>query len=208
MLSLHEVLYNGKRMIGFHERTYTYRQESSEVPTRSEPQSSLWRLAPARTPRRNQAPWRRAQGLTGAALRRPATVVEMMKQLVTTLGNYEQEQLGLILPHEHIFVALSAHEDDAWKRATAGEVMPMMVPELDRAKAAGVTALVECTPVGVGRRPDIVAAVSRAAALPVVVPTGVYREPFVPRWVHDASVEALREWMLIKSKKVPSTLTT
>lgn len=120
----------------------------------------------------------------------------MTKQLITTLGNYEQEQLGLILPHEHVFVALSAHEDDAWRTATAGEVLPMMAPELERVRAAGVTALVECTPVGVGRRVDIVAEVSRAAGLPVVVPTGVYREPWVPQWVHDASVDALREWMV------------
>ncbi|HSM58886.1 MAG TPA: hypothetical protein VK879_22215 [Candidatus Sulfomarinibacteraceae bacterium] len=120
----------------------------------------------------------------------------MTEQLITTLGNYEQERLGLILPHEHVFVALSAHKDEAWKTATADEVSPMIGPELERASAAGVTALVECTPVGVGRRADIVAAVSRAAGLPVVVPTGVYREPWVPQWVHEASVETLREWMV------------
>lgn len=120
----------------------------------------------------------------------------MMAQLITTLGKFEQEQLGLILPHEHIFVALSAHEDDAWQTAEAGEVLTMMAPELERARDSGVTALVECTPVGVGRRVDIVAAVSRAAGLPVVVPTGVYREPWVPQWAHDASVQALREWMV------------
>jgi phosphotriesterase-related protein len=59
-----------------------------------------------------------------------------------------------------------------------------------------VTALVECTPVGVGRRADIVRAVSLAAAFPVVVPTGIYREPWVPAWAQAASEEALRDWLL------------
>ena len=59
--------------------------------------------------------------------------------------------------------------------------------------AAGVTVLVECTPEGVGRRIDIDKAVSEATGLPVVVPTGIYREPWVPAWAQAASeAEALR----------------
>jgi phosphotriesterase-related protein len=119
-----------------------------------------------------------------------------MARLITSLGDYEQSELGLILPHEHIFVDLAAHEGDAWRTATAADVIALMAPELERARASGVTALVECTPTGVGRRADIVSAVSRAAGLPVVLPTGVYREPWVPAWVHEASVDALRDWMI------------
>jgi phosphotriesterase-related protein len=32
--------------------------------------------------------------------------------------------------------------------------------------------------------------------MPVVVPTGIYREPWVPRWAYSASEEQLRAWML------------
>ena len=119
-----------------------------------------------------------------------------MKALITTLGPFTGNELGLILPHEHIFVDLKAHEGNAWKRAVAEDVIPLMQPQLERARTQGVTALVECTPVGVGRRADIVALVSRAAGLPVLVPTGVYREPWVPQWVHEASVDELRAWMI------------
>jgi phosphotriesterase-related protein len=55
---------------------------------------------------------------------------------------------------------------------------------------------VECTPLGVGRRADIVKAVSEAANFPVVVPTGIYREPWVPSWAHEAPQEQIRDWML------------
>ena len=92
-----------------------------------------------------------------------------MATLMTTLGLYSADQLGMILPHEHIFVDLGPIEEENWRSARAGDVVPVMAPELQRAREVGVGALVECTPVGVGRRADIVRAVSLAAAFPVVV---------------------------------------
>ena len=79
-----------------------------------------------------------------------------MVKLITTLGEYTEKQLGMILPHEHIFVDLGPIEDENWKYADPDAVVSMMVPELERAREVGVTALVECTPAGVGRRADIV----------------------------------------------------
>jgi phosphotriesterase-related protein len=55
--------------------------------------------------------------------------------------------------------------------------------------------LVECTPTGVGRRADIVTAVSRAAGVPVVLATGIYREPWVPQWAYAATDAELESWM-------------
>jgi phosphotriesterase-related protein len=75
-------------------------------------------------------------------------------------------------------------------------VVALMAPELVRAREAGVAAIVVCTPVGVGRRADIELAVSRAGGLPLVVPTGVYREPWIPAWVFAASEGELRDWMV------------
>jgi phosphotriesterase-related protein len=37
--------------------------------------------------------------------------------------------------------------------------------------------------------------VSTAANFPIVVPTGVYREPWIPDWVRAMSEDALYEWM-------------
>ncbi|MBS3750462.1 MAG: esterase [Anaerolineales bacterium] len=118
-----------------------------------------------------------------------------MKKLITTLGPYRADQLGMILPHEHIFVDLSPIEEENWKAAKTQDVVEKMSPELVRAKKTGVTALVECTPVGVGRRADIVRAVSEDAGVPVVVPTGIYREPWIPQWAHNAPLERIQDWM-------------
>ena len=119
-----------------------------------------------------------------------------MSQLITTLGKYNAAQLGMILPHEHIFVDLSPIEAGNWVHAQAAPVVEMMAPQLEHARAVGVTALVECTPVGVGRRADILKAVSEAANFPVVAPTGIYREPWVPQWAHEAPLEKIRDWMV------------
>ena len=119
-----------------------------------------------------------------------------MTSILTTLGPKSFNELGLILPHEHIFVDLRTWDTPGFAEAEAEDVTQLMVPELTRAKVAGVTAIVECSTVGVGRRADIDRVVSEAADLPVVVPTGVYREPWVPDWVHDASEAHLADWML------------
>ena len=54
----------------------------------------------------------------------------------------------------------------------------------------------ECSPVGVGRRADMDKAVSLATGFPIVVPTGVYREPWITPWFHAASEGHVRDWML------------
>jgi phosphotriesterase-related protein len=47
----------------------------------------------------------------------------------------------------------------------------------------------------VGRRADFDLAVSLATNFPIVVPTGNYREPWIPGWVATASEDALYDWM-------------
>lgn len=119
-----------------------------------------------------------------------------MAELITTLGPKSADELGMILPHEHIFVDLGPRQEENWRDAQAEEVIAVMAPEIEKIKALGVTALVECTPVGVGRRADIDRAVSAATNFPVVVPTGIYREPWIPDWALAASQEEVRDWML------------
>ncbi|MCL4858005.1 MAG: esterase [Caldilineaceae bacterium] len=119
-----------------------------------------------------------------------------MPHLITTLGPLAADQLGLILPHEHIFVDLGPIGENAYLHADPADVIRLMAPEIEAIKAQGVTALVECTPEGVGRRADIDRAVSLATNFPVIVPTGIYREPWVPQWAHEADETELRNWML------------
>lgn len=119
-----------------------------------------------------------------------------MTHLITTLGPKSADELGMILPHEHIFVDLGPIEAENWRNATAEPVIALMTPYIEEIKAQGITALVECTPMGVGRRADIDRAVSEATGLPVLVPTGIYRQPWVPDWAIQAGEDELTDWML------------
>jgi phosphotriesterase-related protein len=119
-----------------------------------------------------------------------------MASIMTTLGPRGAEELGAILPHEHVFVDLRTSDQPGYAEADPAAVIALMAPEIVRAQAAGVTAIVECSTVGVGRRADIDRAVSEATGFALVVPTGIYREPWVPRWAHDASEDELCEWMI------------
>jgi phosphotriesterase-related protein len=118
-----------------------------------------------------------------------------MSHLVTTLGPKRAHELGLILPHEHIFVDLRTWDQPGYGEAETADVLRLMQPEIARAQAVGVTALVECSTGGVGVRPDIDKAVSEATQLPVIVPTGFYREPWIPPWVHEADEAHLQAHM-------------
>lgn len=118
-----------------------------------------------------------------------------MSQLWTTLGPKRAEETGLILPHEHVFVDLRTPDAPGYAQAETADVVALIVPELEKARTGGVSVIVECTPVGVGRRADILKAVSEAADFPLVVPTGIYREPWVPPWAQVAGEDELYEWM-------------
>ena len=121
-----------------------------------------------------------------------------MTILHTTLGPKTQADLnsGMILPHEHVFVDLRQPHVPGYAVADTGAVVARMAPYIEQIKALGISALVECTPVGVGRRVDILKAVSQATQFPLVVPTGIYREPWVPGWACAADEDTLHDWML------------
>lgn len=119
-----------------------------------------------------------------------------MKQIYTTLGPKRREELGMILPHEHVFVDLRTPDQPGYAEAEVAEVVALMVPQIEAIKRQGVTLLVECTTGGVGRRADIDLAVSKAADFPIVIPTGNYREPWIPAWIAEASESDLEQWMV------------
>ena len=116
--------------------------------------------------------------------------------LYTTLGLIGRDRLGMILPHEHVFVDLRTPEKPGYAEADVADVIALMAPKIEEIKVRGVTALVECSTTGVGRRADFDLAVSRATDFPIVVPTGSYREPWIIPFVRDADDVSLEGWML------------
>ena len=118
-----------------------------------------------------------------------------LTQLFTTLGPKDETELACILPHEHVFVDLGEIGRSGFGEAAIGDVVKLMTPEIEKIKAQNVSALIECTPADVGRRVDIVKAVSLAAQFPIAVATGLYREPWTPQCARDMRQSQLQDWM-------------
>jgi phosphotriesterase-related protein len=117
------------------------------------------------------------------------------RALYTTLGLLSRAAARMILPHEHVFVDLRTPGTPGYAEAEEAEVVALMAPRLAELAPRGIGALVECSTTGVGRRADLDLAVSRAAGIPVVVPTGSYREPWIIDQVRAADDAALEAWM-------------
>ena len=118
-------------------------------------------------------------------------------RLITTLGDLALPDTGVILPHEHIFFDIPGQQSDPQQEPVPVEdVVEVVQPELETARAAGVVVLVDAASPSLGRRADIIVAVSRAARLPVVVPTGFYLDQSIPEWARAASEAELRDWMV------------
>lgn len=103
----------------------------------------------------------------------------------TVLGDIDPGELGCTDYHEHLFqssVLLPGDELD--DEVLSGE-------EAASLRQAGLAAMVDATPVGLGRDPAALARVSAATGLTIVATTGLHREAHYPsgHWVHDVAQE-------------------
>jgi len=115
-----------------------------------------------------------------------------MGEVVTVLGPIPQEQLGVTDAHDHLFLrspALPGQDFDDVDKA---------IEEVRGAASGGLQAVVELTPIGLGRRPAKLRAVSEAAGVHIVAATGYHRDAHYEEghWVRVASVEMLAERIL------------
>lgn len=118
-----------------------------------------------------------------------------IKVVHTTAGALRAADFELALPHEHIFTETGDAPARAYRDADAEGALRAMRPHLLAARERGVGLICEATPVGVGRRADIVARVARDCGMPVALATGFYREPWISRETRAAGTGELAEWM-------------
>jgi phosphotriesterase-related protein len=115
----------------------------------------------------------------------------MTASSVTTVrGPIPAEEMGVTLPHEHIFIDLMReYRGDGLLHdpALAGH-------EVAAFAAAGGGAIVDVTSIGLGRQPAALRAVSEATGVHIVMGTGYYREPYLDRSAVDRrTVDELAE---------------
>ena len=110
----------------------------------------------------------------------------MTKRIHTVKGAIAIDSLGLILPHEHLFTDLRGPHVPDYAQGEASAVMQVVGPHLADAAAVGVTALVECSTVGVGRNLSMLRSLAEGTSIHIVAPTGVYRDALIPASLREA----------------------
>ena len=119
-----------------------------------------------------------------------------MASLMTVLGLIPISGLGIILPHEHLFTDLRGPRAPGYGQADVADVVGRLRPHLEELRELGVSALVEPSTVGVGRNVRVLRALAEAVDLPVVAPTGAYRDEFIPDALRSLPQQALTDWMV------------
>ena len=109
--------------------------------------------------------------------------------VMTVSGPVPASSLGVTNAHEHLFLrspALAGHEITDLERTTA---------EVRESAALGLGAVVEMTPIGLGRRPDLLRAVAEATGVAIVAATGYHRDAHYAAdgWVARADTDLLAE---------------
>ena len=115
----------------------------------------------------------------------------MTKMVRTVLGDIDPADLGVTYAHEHLIVD-SPLIVDRWPHIHLPEVSAA-VDELERCKAAGVGAVVDCMPAASGRDAVRLAEISRRSGVHVIACTGLHTAKYYEgqQWTSEESPEVL-----------------
>ena len=110
-----------------------------------------------------------------------------MSTVRTVLGDIAGNRLGRSDYHEHLFqISPLLPGDDLDDEAASTEEALLLAK-------SGISAMVDATPTGLGRRPDALARVSAATGLTIVATTGAHRDAHYGsgHWLTQLSVDEL-----------------
>lgn len=96
-------------------------------------------------------------------------------EVMTVLGPTTVGELGLTLPHEHVFLNLMAE----YKREGVLNDEGLAVQELGRLAEVGCRTIFEMTSLELDRDPEALRRVSEATGLNIIMGCGHYRDPYI-----------------------------
>lgn len=146
-----------------------------------------------------------------------------MRKLNTVLGEISADEVGVICPHEHLFIDLS-HEavepkTDAERELFYGNIemktlgilhrnpyivydnlkltdVDLAVEETECLADYGCNLLVDVTSVGIGRDMNKMKEFSKKSKLNVITGTGLFVHDALPRMYEEKTVEEIAAWMI------------
>ena len=120
------------------------------------------------------------------------------RRVMTVDGEVDADQLGKMLPHEHILVDFVGADQVSPDRYDGDEAYKVMLPFVRQAKEAGCETIAECTPAYLGRDPKLLQRLAKATDMKFMTCTGYYgarRGKFLPTHAHRESADELaKRW--------------
>lgn len=116
--------------------------------------------------------------------------------IMTVTGKIGLENLGSILPHEHVTTDFLGAEIAPQPRYSKDIAITSILPHLKNLKKMGYGLFFECTPNYIGRDVELLKALSELSGLKIVTNTGYYAavdKKFLPKHAYTESSETLAE---------------
>lgn len=144
-------------------------------------------------------------------------------KLMTVTGPVDTQEMGITLPHEHLFIDLRnqfTEFEDSEKRRISRQILGMenlgavrlnpyaikdnlvfddvelTIQEIQRFKTAGGSTVVDCTSVGINRNPEKLRVVSERTGLNIVAGCGYYTHDTHPAEMDGWSAEEIADRMV------------
>jgi len=122
------------------------------------------------------------------------------------MGDIPQDNLGLTLVHEHILCDFIGADGVSKERYNSIEVYHTILPYLNEIYRYGVRGFVDCTPAYLGRDVHLLADLSKASGISILTNTGLYKEPFLPKYAFELSVDQIADvWVREIRKGIDGT---
>lgn len=117
----------------------------------------------------------------------------MATEVMTVLGAIPADQLGTILPHEHLLCDLA--RITGYREHRLNEV-ELAIQEVRRFREAGGQTVVDMTSGGLGRNPIALQKIARETGLHIVMGCGWYREPYYEAEVYEKTTNQIAADMI------------
>ncbi|MGE5459556.1 MAG: hypothetical protein ACM3WR_02900 [Solirubrobacterales bacterium] len=112
-----------------------------------------------------------------------------MTTIETVTGPIEGEDVGLALPHEHLYADLLGPDHPDFCKVDWSEVRAACVDRLTGLRRLGVDLFVDVTAIGIGRNVELIRDVSEATGVRIACATGIYKGLVPPEWTGATSEE-------------------
>ena len=121
-----------------------------------------------------------------------------MRKVQTTLGELKSRELGRVDVHEHIIIE-GVTIERLHPEFIHGDV-ELIATEAESWKKAGGGVLIDCSPIGAGRKPDKLEVVSKISGVPIIISTGFHKSSYYSpdHWVYKKNVDEIHKILFME----------